>query len=70
VAAPLISECFANLECRIADTRLVHRYNFFVLEVLKAWTYPSLKDPRTLHHRGHGRFMIAGETIKLPSKMK
>lgn len=70
VAAPLISECFANLECRIADTRLVNRYNFFVLEVLKAWTDPSLKDPRTLHHRGHGRFMIAGETIKLPSKMK
>ncbi len=70
VAAPLISECFANLECRIADTRLVNRYNFFVLEVLKAWTDPSLKDPRTLHHRGHGRFMIAGETIKLRSKMK
>ena len=70
VAAPLISECFANLECRIVDTRLVNRYNFFVLEVLKAWTDPSLKDPRTLHHRGHGRFMIAGETIKLPSKMK
>jgi len=32
VATPLISECFANLECRIADTRLVNRYNFFVLE--------------------------------------
>jgi flavin reductase (DIM6/NTAB) family NADH-FMN oxidoreductase RutF len=36
VAAPLIKECFANLECRVADTRLVNQYNLFVLEVLKA----------------------------------
>jgi flavin reductase (DIM6/NTAB) family NADH-FMN oxidoreductase RutF len=70
VKAPLIDECYANLECRIADTRLVNKYNFFVLEVLKAWIDPKNKDPRTLHHRGNGAFMVAGETIKLPSKMK
>ncbi|MDD5176712.1 MAG: flavin reductase family protein [Sterolibacterium sp.] len=70
VAAPLIAECYANLECRVADTRQVKRYNFFVLEVLKAWIDPACKIPRTLHHRGRGVFMLAGETIKLPSKMK
>ena len=70
VGAPLISECYVNLECRVADTRLLNRYNFFVLEVLKAWIDPSRKDPRTLHHRGRGVFMVAGKTIKLPSKMK
>jgi flavin reductase (DIM6/NTAB) family NADH-FMN oxidoreductase RutF len=70
VDAPLIAECYANLECRVVDTRMVNRYNFFVLEVLKAWIDPACKDPRTLHHRGHGAFMVAGETIKLPSKMK
>jgi len=70
VQAPLIDECYANLECRVADTRLVNKYNFFVLEVLKAWIDPKNKDPRTLHHRGNGAFMVAGETIKLPSKMK
>lgn len=70
VSAPLIGECYANLECRVVDTRMVAKYNFFVLEVLKAWIDPSKKDPRTLHHRGMGVFMIAGETIKLPSKMK
>lgn len=70
VDAPLIAECYANLECRVVDTRLVNRYNFFVLEVLKAWIDPACKDPRTLHHRGRGVFMVAGETIKLPSKMK
>jgi flavin reductase (DIM6/NTAB) family NADH-FMN oxidoreductase RutF len=70
VKAPLIAECYANLECRVADTRLVNKYNFFVLEVVKAWIDPSEKDPRTIHHRGSGAFMVAGETIKLPSRMK
>lgn len=70
VAAPLIDECWANLECRVVDTRGVERYGVFVLEVVKAWIDPRAKDPRTLHHRGRGRFMIAGETITLPSKMR
>jgi len=26
--------------------------------------------PRTLHHREYGNFMVAGDTIKLRSKMK
>ena len=70
VKAPLIDECYANLECKVVDTRLVNQYNFFVLEVVKGWIDPSQKIPRTLHHRGKGVFMVAGETIKLPSRMK
>jgi len=70
VGAPLIEECFANLECRVADTRMVARYCFFVLEVIKAWKDPAVKHPRTIHHLGRGSFMVAGETIKLRSKMK
>jgi flavin reductase (DIM6/NTAB) family NADH-FMN oxidoreductase RutF len=70
VKAPLIDECYANLECKVVDTRLVNQYNFFVLEVVKGWIDPSQKNPRTLHHRGKGVFMVAGETIKLPSRMK
>lgn len=70
VAAPLIAECYANLECRIADSRMVNKYDFFVLEVVKAWIDPKVKNPRTLHHRGMGAFMVAGETIKLPSRAK
>ena len=70
VKAPLIAECYANLECRVVDARLATQYNFFILEVLKAWIDPSIEDPRTIHHRGGGNFMVAGRTIKLPSKMK
>ncbi len=66
VQAPLIAECYANLECRIYDSRLVNKYNFFVLEVVKAWVDPAIKNPRTLHHRGRGLFAIDGETVKLP----
>lgn len=70
VRAPLIDECYASLECRVRDRRLAARYNFFVLEVVQAWIDPAREPPRTLHHRGYGRFMVAGETIRLPSKMR
>jgi flavin reductase (DIM6/NTAB) family NADH-FMN oxidoreductase RutF len=70
VKAPLIAECYANLECRIYDSRMVNKYNFFVLEVVKAWIDPKVKNPRTLHHRGMGAFMVAGETVRLPSRAK
>jgi flavin reductase (DIM6/NTAB) family NADH-FMN oxidoreductase RutF len=70
VDAPLINECYANLECRIVDARMAPKYNFFILEVIKAWIDPERKQPRTIHHLGRGVFMVAGKTIKLPSKMK
>ena len=69
VAAPLVAECFANLECKVVDTRLVNKFNLFVLEVLKAWIDPAQKDPKTIHHHGYGRFTVDGETIKLKSRM-
>ena len=70
VTPPLIAECYANLECRVADSRLVNKYNFFVLEVVKAWVDSAVKNPRTLHHQGRGVFLVGGKTIKLPSRMK
>jgi flavin reductase (DIM6/NTAB) family NADH-FMN oxidoreductase RutF len=70
VAAPLVAECFANLECRVVDTRLVNKYNLFVLEVLKAWVDPKQKNPKTIHHRGYGRFVVDGSAIRLKSRMR
>jgi flavin reductase (DIM6/NTAB) family NADH-FMN oxidoreductase RutF len=70
VAAPLIEECFANLECRVVDTRMVAKYCFFVLEVVAAWIDPAVRNPRTIHHLGRGNFMVAGERIRLKSRMK
>jgi flavin reductase (DIM6/NTAB) family NADH-FMN oxidoreductase RutF len=70
VAAPLVAECFANLECRVADTGFVNKYGIFILEVLKAWTDPAQKNPKTIHHHGYGKFAVDGKTIKLKSKMR
>ena len=70
VAAPLVAECFANLECRVVDGRLVNKYNLFVLEVLRAWVDPKQKNPKTIHHRGYGRFVVDGAVIRLKSKMR
>ena len=69
VKPPLLVDCFANLECRVADTRLVNKFDLFVLEVLTAWSDPAQPNPKTIHHHGYGKFVIDGETIELPSKM-
>ncbi len=68
VAAPLIGECFANLECKVVDS--VRRYDLFVLEVVKAWTDPAQRSPQMLHHQGYGKFAVDGRTIRLPSRMR
>ncbi len=70
VKAPFIDECYANLECKVVDGKMAEKYNFFILEVLKAWINPAKKDSRTIHHLGRGAFVVAGETITLPSRMK
>ena len=61
--APLVRECHANFECRLADEALVDRYNFFIWEVVKARAAVSPKYPRTLHYTGDGVFMVAGKII-------
>ena len=65
---PVPAECFANLECKVVDSRLVSKYNIFILEVVKAWTDPAQKNSKTIHHRGHGKFAVDGEMIRLKSK--
>ncbi len=70
VGAALVDECYAHLECRVVDKQLVTKYCLFVLEVIEAWIDPAVISPKTIHHLGRGNFMVAGETIKLRSKMK
>lgn len=72
VKVPMIAECFANLECRLADSRLINKYNFFIFEVVKAHIAPrhALKQnggraalPQTLHYHGQGIFTTDGKVI-------
>ncbi len=69
VAAPLIGECFANLECKVVDRDFVERHNLFVLDVVQAWHDPARPAPKTLHHKGFGTFVIDGEEVTLASHM-
>jgi flavin reductase (DIM6/NTAB) family NADH-FMN oxidoreductase RutF len=70
VKTPMIGECYANLECKVVDPSMPEQYNLFILEVVQAWTDPKKKNPRTIHHRGKGVFMVSGKTIRLPSEME
>jgi flavin reductase (DIM6/NTAB) family NADH-FMN oxidoreductase RutF len=70
VKAPLIAECHANFECRLADDVLVEKYNFFIFKVLKAHVAKSPKHPETLHYTGDGVFMVAGKIISRRSRFR
>ena len=63
VKAPLIKECYANLECKLFDSSLINKYTLFIFEVVKAHVATSPKFPRTIHYRGDGLFMVSGPTI-------
>ena len=69
VGAPLVRECWANLECRVADAGWAHRYNLWVLEVQCIWIDTERQETRLIHHQGDGRFSVDGGTLDLGERM-
>ena len=65
VGAPMIAECYASFECRLADSSMVKKYNFFIFEVIRAHVAKSPKYPTTLHYRGDGVFMVSGKSVSM-----
>jgi len=61
VKAPLIEECYANIECRIIDH--VKNHNIFILDGVEAWVNEKQKTPRFFHAVGDGRFIVDGEKL-------
>ena len=70
VAAPLIAECYANLECRLVDGSRIDRYGLFIFEVVKAHVATSPRYPETMHYRGDGVFMISGRNRSYRRRFK
>jgi flavin reductase (DIM6/NTAB) family NADH-FMN oxidoreductase RutF len=70
VKAPLIDECHASFECRLADGRLIGKYNYFIFECVKAHVAPMPRHPRTLHYTGDGVFMVAGKIVSRRAQFK
>lgn len=73
VKAPLISECLANIECKVVD--IVANHSIVVLEAVAAYIDPTRKEKRTIHAVGDGTFVVDGRKLdrkklmasKLPS---
>ncbi len=69
VSAPLLSDCLANIECRVVDERLCEAYNLFILEARNIWINEQREERRTLHHRGDGTFIVDNGTLDLKHRM-
>ena len=69
VAAPLIAESLANVECIVQEKPSSNGLYLFILEGVKAWYNPDREDKRTFHAKGDGTFIIDGETVNLRHRM-
>lgn len=69
VTPPLVAECFANIECRVSDARLVEDYHLWILEPACAWIDESRRGAGEFHQRGDGTFSPNGPTLDLRSRM-
>ena len=58
VRAPLIAECFANIECRVTD--IVKRHDIVVLDGLAAYLDGARREKRLIHAVGDGTFVGDG----------
>lgn len=61
VAAPLIRDCLANIECKVTD--IVERHNIVVLEGVAAYLYKTRKEKRMIHAVGDGTFVVDGRKL-------
>jgi flavin reductase (DIM6/NTAB) family NADH-FMN oxidoreductase RutF len=61
VKAPLIKECYVNIECRVVE--YIKRHGIFVLDAVAAWVDEKHKERRFFHAVGDGRFIVDGERI-------
>jgi len=61
VEAPLIEECYANIECRVIDH--IEQYGIFILDAVEAWVNDKHKAPQFFHAVGDGKFIVDGEKI-------
>ena len=69
VAAPLVAECFATIECRVVDDELVDRYGLWIVEAVAAWVDERRRGAGEIHHRGDGTFSLNGAHLDLRDRM-
>lgn len=62
VAAPLIQECLANIECKVMD--IIEKHDIVVLQGLEAYFDTERKEQRMLHAVGDGSFIVDGRRME------
>jgi flavin reductase (DIM6/NTAB) family NADH-FMN oxidoreductase RutF len=68
VNAPLIKECYVNIECKITD--YIKKHNIFVVKGVNAWVDSRRKEKRLIHAIGDGTFVADGEKLNYRRIMK
>lgn len=68
VKAPLVAECLACLECRVAN--YLEDPGIVILTGVRAWIDDERVERRTFHANGDGTFVVDGETINLRHLME
>ena len=61
VSAPLIKECYANIECRVVDH--IKKHNIIIVDAVEAWINKTQKSPKFFHAIGDGRFFVDGQIV-------
>ena len=68
VSAPLIEECYANIECRVVD--YIKEHGIFVLDAVKAWIDEDKLTQGIFHARGDGTFAADGKVFDRRKQME
>ncbi len=68
VAAPLIKECLANIECKVID--IVEKHGIVVFDGVEAYFDESREEKRTIHAIGDGTFVVDGDKLDRREMMR
>ena len=68
IAAPLIKECLANIECKVIN--MIEQHNIVILEGVAAYFDGLRKERRMLHAVGDGTFVADGEKWDRRERMR
>ena len=77
IAAPMLEECVAWLECKVIPDA-TQRYDLFIAEVVACyvdadrfhdnqWDFGDDPQERTMHYISNGEFFLTGERFKVPT---
>lgn len=68
IQAPLIKECYANIECKVID--IIKKHDIVILEGVAVHYSAERKEKRFIHAIGDGTFTVDGRKYDRKKKMR